>query len=143
MNRYITLATAALFAAITIANASPDQDMIIAKEKSTWELWKNKSEAELRKLVGPHFQEIGPSLIAKLDGSMARMKKVDLKSYSLSDMTCTFTDPETAVLTYKAKAEGIADGKPFSGDYTCASVWRKMGGEWAAILYAEAAPEKD
>jgi len=143
MNKYIALAAAALFAAVTLASASPDQDMIIAKEKASWEAWKNKNEAEFRKLVGPHFMEIGPSRIAKLDASIVRMKKDDLKSYSLGDLTCTFPDPETAVLTYKAKAEGVADGKPFSGEYTCASVWRKMSGGWAAVLYAEAAPEKE
>lgn len=65
------------------------------------------------------------------------MSKMDMKSFSLSDFTVVMSDANTAIVTYKAKVEGAADGKDISGDYNGGSVWQMKNAEWHAIFHSD------
>ncbi len=141
MIKLTVLTLASLFAAGSLL-ASPEGDAIIAKEKATWEAWKNKDEAALRKLTSKDFREVTPSRIGGLDDSVASMKKTEIKSFEMNDAKVVFPDPDTGVLTYKVAMKGTQDGKDISGTYYSGAIWRKIGGEWLLVFYGEAVPEK-
>lgn len=141
MKRITTSALAVLLATITCGLAA-DADMLIAKEKSTWEAWKNKDEAALRKLCASDYREVMSARIGDLSSSMKSMQETELKSYSMNDPKCVFPDPETAIVTYKVTLNATQKGKDISGTYYSGAVWRKMGADWRLIFYGEAVPEK-
>ncbi|MDQ3120092.1 MAG: nuclear transport factor 2 family protein [Verrucomicrobiota bacterium] len=141
MKTFTAVALAALLATSTLGLAA-DADMIIEKEKATWEAWKNKDEAGYRKLCAAEYREIMPSRIGDLNASMKSMKETEMKSYSFNDPKCIFPDPETAIVTYKVTVNATQAGKDISGTYNSGGVWRKMGADWRLIFYGEAKPEK-
>jgi hypothetical protein len=75
--------------------------------------------------------------ICNLQKELDRMPKMEMKSFALSDFSLVMTDADTAVVTYKAKVDGTAEGKDISGDYNAGSVWRMKNGEWRAIFHSD------
>lgn len=142
MKKLITITAAALCAAVSLATAATEAD-IVANEKATWEAWKNKDEAAFGKLVAADFREVMAEGVRTLAASMTSMKKTDLASYAMSDTKVVFPDPDTAVITYVVTIKGTSEGKPFSGTYNAGAVWRKMGADWKSVLYSEAEQEDE
>lgn len=139
MKKITAAAFAALFITSSLAFAATEAE-IIAKEKATWDAWKAKDEAAFKKLVAPEFREISSDRIDDLSAALASMKSMDLESYSMSDTKAVFPDPDTAVLTYKVTLKGKSKGEAFSATYNAGAVWRKMGGDWKLVFYADADP---
>ena len=141
MKRITAVTLTALLATITCGFAA-DADMLIEKEKATWEAFKNKDEPGYRKLLATDYREVMPARLGDLSASMKSMRETEMKSYSLHDPKCVFPDPETAIVTYKVTLNATQKGKDISGTYNSGAVWRKMGADWRLIFYGEAAPEK-
>jgi uncharacterized protein DUF4440 len=118
-----------------------DADMLIAKEKASWDAWKNKDEAAVRKLCATDYREVMADRLGDLNSSLKSMKQTQLKSYSMNNPKCVFPDPETAIVTYQVTVSATENGKDISGTYNSGAVWRKMGAEWRLIFYSEAVPE--
>jgi uncharacterized protein DUF4440 len=118
-----------------------DADMLIAKEKASWDAWKNKDEAAVRKLCATDYREVMADRLGDLNSSLKSMKQAELKSYSMNNPKCVFPDPETAIVTYQVTVSATENGKDISGTYNSGAVWRKMGAEWRLIFYSEAVPE--
>ena len=141
MKRITIGALAVLFVTMTFGLAA-DADALIAKEKSTWEAFKNKDEAALRKLSAADYREVMADRIGDLNTSMKSMQEIEMKSYSMKDAKCVFPDPETAIVTYQVTLSATQKGKDISGTYNAAGIWRKMGADWRLIFYCEAIPAK-
>jgi hypothetical protein len=137
MKKYLTYAIAAFFATIVVANASPEADMIIAKEKAAWQAFKDKKVDDFKKLLAPNMVAVYSDGFFTLQRELDLMAKVDMKSFSLSDINVTMTDADTAIITCKAKVESSMAGKDTSHESNSASVWKKTGGEWHAIFHAD------
>lgn len=141
MKKYLTCAIAALFATTVVAFASPEAEMLQTKEKAAWQAFKEKKSDDYKKLLAQDFQSVYPDGIYSLDKQIDLMSKIDLKSFALSDFVITMPDADTAVVTYKAKAEATLGGKDISGDRNAVSVWHKKDGEWQCAMNANTMAE--
>ncbi len=141
MKRTLSCALAALFATTLVAFASPETEMLQTREKAAWQAFKEKKGDVYKKFLAADFQSVYPDGIYSLDKQINLMSKIDLKSFALSDFVITMPDADTAVVTYKAKAEATLDGKDISGDRNAVSVWHKKNGEWQCTMNANTMAE--
>ena len=138
MKKYITYAITAFFAMIAVSVAAPDKDTMMAKGKAAWQAFTDKKSDEFKKLVSPNVMAVYADGICNLQQELDRMPKVDIKSFAFSDFNLVMTNADTAIVTYKAKVEGTAEGKDMSGNYNCGSIWQmEKGGEWRAIFHSD------
>lgn len=131
------LGMAALVATAAVSSAAPDEAALLAKEKAAWQAFKDGKADDFKKLVAPNMMAVYPEGISTLEQEIARMPKVKMKSFVLSDYKVVSTDDDTAIATYTAKVEGSAEGTDMSGTYNCASIWQMKDGEWRAIFHTD------
>ena len=115
------------------ANESSISDL----EKSSWEAYKNKQADAFKALMSKDYYGVYAEGVKTLDGEVADMAKSDLRDYSFSDIKVVFPHPKMAVMTYKVKLQGTADGKDMSGTYNSGSVWVQQGGKWVGAFHTE------
>ena len=114
------------------------------KEKAAWQAFKDKNEAEFKKLVDKDVRGVYDTGVANLDKELDAMKKWDMKSFAISDYDIFSDEKDVIVSTYTVKVEGTFDGKDMSGTYNAGSVWKKEGSNWLAIFHTnikQAAPQ--
>ena len=144
MKRYISYAMIALLAGIAGSNAAtPDKAAMEAKEKAAWQAFKDKNEAEFKKLVDKDVRAVYDTEVSNMAKELAAMKKWDMKSFTISDFDIFSDEKDVIVSTYTVKVEGTVDGKDMSGTYNAGSVWKKEGNNWLAIFHTnikQAAP---
>jgi hypothetical protein len=137
MKKYMTYAVATFVATIAVAAAAPDKEAIITKEKAAWQAFKDKKADDFKKVVSADMMAVYDQGIYNMAKEMDAMAKMDMKSFSLSEFNVSFPDPETAIITYKAKVDGTSEGHDASGSYNAGSVWRMKSGEWRAIFHTD------
>ena len=128
---------AILVATIAVANAAPDKETIIAKEKAAWQAFKDKKADDFKKIISADLMAVYDSGIKNLAQEIDTMGKMNMTSFNLSDINVTFPDPETALITYKVKVDATMEGKDISGSYNAGSVWRIKKGEWQGIFHTD------
>lgn len=126
----------ALFGCVPLTFAAGDKDLI-QKEKAVWQSVQDKKYDVFKSNFAADFRSVYAEGLNDLSKETAEVRKLDLKSFSLSDETVVKPDDNTAVMTYKVTTAGAADGKDVSGTYNCASVWQKSGAEWKVIFHTE------
>jgi hypothetical protein len=138
MNKLITCITMALLATSAISfAASGDKDAIISKEKAAWQAYKDKKPDEFKKLLSPDLVSVYADGIHNLQQELDGMSKTDMKSFDLSDFNVVFPNPNTAIITYKAKIQATSEGKDVSGTYNVGSVWHMANGQWIGIFHTD------
>ena len=145
MKKQITYLMTALLATIAISNAAtPDKAAMEGKEKAAWQAFKDKNEAEFKKLVDKDIRAVYDAGISNIAKELDAMKKWDMKSFAISDYDIFSDEKDVIVSTYTVKVEGTFDGKDMSGTYNAGSVWKKEGNNWLAIFHTnikQAAPQ--
>jgi hypothetical protein len=145
MKKQITYLMAALLATITVCiAATPDKAAMEGKEKAAWQAFKDKNEAEFKKLVDKDVRGVYDTGVANMAKELDAMKKWDMKSFAISDYDIFSDEKDVIVSTYTVKVEGTFDGKEMSGTYNAGSVWKKEGNNWLAIFHTnikQAAPQ--
>jgi hypothetical protein len=138
MKKLITCTTTLLIATIAISFAAPDnKETIISREKAAWQAFKDKKTDEFKKLVSTDLVTVYADGMHNLQQELDGMSKTDMKSFDLSDFNVVFPNPNTAIITYKAKIEATSDGKDFSGSYNVGSVWHTANGQWVGIFHTD------
>jgi hypothetical protein len=136
MKRYISYAVIALLATIAVSNAAPpDKAAMEGKEKAAWQAFKDRNEAEFKKLIDKDFRGVYDGGIANIQKELDDMKKWDMKSFELSGYDMFSDEKDVVVATYTVKIEGTYDGKDMSGTYNAGSVWKQENGKWMAIFH--------
>ena len=136
MKKQITYLMTALLATITISiAATPDRAAMEGKEKAAWQAFKDKNEAEFKKLVDKDVRCVYDDGISNMAKELAAMKKWDMKSFAISDYDIFSDEKDVIVSTYTVKVEGTFDGKDMSGTYNAGSVWKKEGNNWLAVFH--------
>ena len=128
--------------AVCIA-ATPDKASMEGKEKAAWQAFKDKNEAEFKKLVDKDIRCVYDTGLSNMAKELDAMKKWDMKSFAISDYDVFSDEKDVIVSTYTVKVEGTFDGKDMSGTYNAGSVWKKEGSNWLAIFHTnikQAAP---
>ena len=136
MKKHVTYAIIAFFAIVAVSiAATPDKAAMEGKEKAAWQAFKEKNEADFKKVVDKDIRcvyDTGGSNMAK---ELDAMKKWDMKSFAISDYDIFSDEKDVIVSTYTVKIEGTFDGKDMSGTYNAGSVWKKEGNNWLAIFH--------
>lgn len=136
MKKQITYLMTALLATIAVSiAATPDKAAMEGKEKAAWQAFKDKNEAEFKKVVDKDIRCVYDTGVANLAKEMDAMKKWDMKSFAISDFDIFSDEKDVIVSTYTVKLEGTFDGKDMSGTYNAGSVWKKEGSNWLAIFH--------
>ena len=145
MKKQITYLVTAILATIAVSNAAtPDKAAMEGKEKAAWQAFKDKNEAEFKKLVDKDVRGVYDTGVANMAKELDAMKKWDMKSFAISDYDIFSDEKDVIVSTYTVKVEGTFDGKDMSGTYNAGSVWKKEGSNWLAIFHTnirQAAPQ--
>jgi hypothetical protein len=126
-----------LLAIVAPVFAAAEKDAMMEKEKAIWQTVQDKKFDAFRKYFASDYRAAYAEGLFNLDQEMDTVRKVDLKSFSLSEPTVVMPDKDTTLLTYKATLEGTQDGKDMSGTWNCASVWHKSGAEWKTVFHTE------
>ena len=141
MKKQTTYTILAFFAAIAVSSAAPDKEVIIAKEKTAWQAFKDKKPDDFKKVVSANVVTVSADGMHTMQQELEGMSKTEMQSFDLSEFNVTFPDPKTAIITYKGKVEATSEGKNTSGTYNIGSVWRMINGQWQAIFHSEAKEE--
>jgi len=122
----------------TKAIAAPSEADIIAKEKGSWDGFKQKDEALFKKSLAPDYFGVTASGISDIAASLEGMKETELSDVTLADWKMTTIDKDAVLLTYSATVKGTYKGKPIpSGPYYEASAYINRNGEWVNVYYQE------
>ena len=136
MKKYLTCTIVALLATVAVSMAAtPDKAAMEAKEKAAWQAFKDKNEAEFKKLVDKDIRCVYDTGVSNMTKELDGMKKWDMKSFEISNFDIFSDEKDVIVSTYTAKVEGTFDGKDMSGTYNAGSVWKKEGNNWLAIFH--------
>jgi hypothetical protein len=136
MKKLMSYTVVAFFATIAISLAgTPDKAAMETKEKSAWQAFKDKNQAEFKKLVDKDVRGVYDTGVANLSKELDAMNKWDMKSFIISDYDIFSDEKDVIVSTYTVKVEGTFDGKDMSGIYNAGSVWKKEGSDWLAIFH--------
>ena len=136
MKKYITCTIVVLVATIAASMAAtPDKAAMEGKEKAAWQAFKDKNEAEFKKLVDKDVRCVYDDGTSNMAKELAAMKKWDMKSFEISNYDIFSDEKDVIVATYTVKVEGTVDGKDVSGTYNDGSVWKKEGTNWLAIFH--------
>jgi hypothetical protein len=145
MKKHLTYAIIAFFATVAVSiAATPDKAAMEGKEKAAWQAFKDKNEAEFKKLVDKDIRAVYDTGVSNMQKELDAMKKWDMKSFEISDYDIFSDEKDVIVSTYTVKVEGTFDGKDVSGTYNAGSVWKKEGNNWLAIFHTnikQAAPQ--
>ena len=145
MKKQITYLLTALLATLAVSNAAPpDKATMEGKEKAAWQAFKDKNEADFKKLVDKDVRCVYDTGVSNMAKELADMKKWDMKSFEISDYDIFSDEKDVVVATYNVKVEGTYEGKDMSGTYNAGSVWKKEGNNWLAIFHTnikQAAPQ--
>ena len=145
MKEPVTYTVITLLATIAMSfAATPDKAAMEGKEKAAWQAFKDKNEAEFKKLVDKDIRCVYDTGVSNMAKELDAMKKWDMKSFAISDYDIFSDEKDVIVSTYTVKVEGTFDGKDMSGIYNAGSVWKKEGNNWLAIFHTnikQAAPQ--
>jgi len=135
MKNYLTLAVTMLFATAAVSFAAPTKDAMMEKEKGAWQAFKDKKEADFKKLVDKDFLGVYVEGVFDVAKELDAMKNWDMKSFEISDYKIFSDEKDVVVATYIVKIDGTYNGQDASGTYNCGSVWKAENGKWMAIFH--------
>jgi hypothetical protein len=135
MKKHLTYAIIAFFSTVAVSIATPDKAAMEGKEKAAWQAFKDKNEADFKKLVDKDIRCVYDTGVSNMAKELDAMKKWDMKSFEISDYDIFSDEKDVIVSTYTVKIEGTFDGKDMSGTYNAGSVWKKEGNNWLAIFH--------
>jgi hypothetical protein len=135
MKKHLRYAIIAFFATVAVSIATPDKAAMEGKEKAAWQAFKDKNEAEFKKLVDKDIRAVYDTGVSNMQKELDAMEKWDMKSFAISDYDIFSDEKDVIVCTYTVKVEGTFDGKDMSGTYNAGSVWKKEGSNWLAIFH--------
>src|SRR5437762_13332078 len=106
MKKLICYTIIASFATIALANAAPNKDAMMEKEKAAWQAFKDKNAADFKKVVAADFLGVYAEGISDMKKELDDMQKWDMKSFAISDYKVTSHGSDTVVTTYNVTLQG-------------------------------------
>ena len=109
-----------------------------ASETKLWEAWKNKDAKPFKANLSADSVIIGDSGVQGKSDAIKDLTSApcEVKSFKLSDWKLTMLNSSTALITYKASAEGTCAGTPIPTVWA-SSIWVNRGGKWLAASHQE------
>lgn len=118
------------------------QQILIEKEKLSWELAVKRNIPSYKALHAPDYFTVSGNGVADRANSEASTldPNVTFSHYELSRFIVHFVGTNAALITYHARAAGFDHGKQFDSDSYATSLWMKRDGKWLNVFY-QASPE--
>jgi hypothetical protein len=142
MKKIFSLAATTFFVVTAVALASPEKDAIMNAEKGAWQSIKDKKFDQFQKMVASDFRGVYPSGINTADKEVTEVRTLDLKSYTLGEMTVVFIGKDNALVTYQVEIQGTEGDRDISGKMNAASVWKKDGNDWRVVFHTDMKAEE-
>src|ERR1044072_1742334 len=124
----LTLLPLLLFVNIRTApaqeGAASVEEALIAKEKRTWELYKQKDGKALGEGASEDFYDISPA--GEVVGKKQYLQDVletEVKDYALSDFKVIMLNEGAAVVVYKARPYAVVKGREIKSEVAVTSGW--------------------
>jgi hypothetical protein len=145
--RLVGLAALALLASVPAPAAevppgSSFAQRLVALERDTWRLYKDRNEAALRRLAPADFADL------YLDGTvvdrerwLADMREVEVLGSELGRFHVFRLSNTSYVITYEARARGRAGPNIVETHVGVTSAWVRRGHGWQNLFYEENALE--
>ena len=135
MKKLMSYTLIALLASIAVSIASPNQDMIMEKEKAAWQAFKDKKADDFKKVADHDMVGVYAEGISDMAKEMSDMMKWDMKSFTINGYKAISDEKDVMVSSYTVTIEGTFDGKDASGTYNAGTVWKLENGKWLAIFH--------
>lgn len=133
----LTAVLVAISAGLLVAAETGGDDAIVAMEKKAWQSYKDRQAEGFKSLMGSPYTAVYAEGMKDINGELADMSKVELRSFELTDTKVTHPTPDVAVLAYTCNAQGSYAGSDISGTYNCGSVYAKQDGKWVGVFHTE------
>jgi hypothetical protein len=112
----------------------PEQ-VVMELERKTWELAKTKDKTAAASLMADDFVDVGEGGIVNRSKVLDAFGQATISSYSIDQMQAVALAPTVVAVTYKATAQGSAQGRPLPSPVYISSVWVSNSGHWLNVLY--------
>jgi len=117
---------------------SSTEKMLGTKERATWQAWKDRDAKGLGSVMTDDAINIaGGSMDKGKDKIVAEVKGCEVKGFSLSDISYTWLDKDTVILTYNATQDATCGGSKVPEKVIATSIWQKKGGQWVTPFHQE------
>jgi ketosteroid isomerase-like protein len=124
------------------ADPASVEQTLIANEKRTWELYKNKDVRALAELTAEDYYDIYPTGEAVDKKRYLRdVLETEVRDYALSDFKVITLNEAAAVVVYRARVHAVSDGREIKSQVAVTSCWARRGGRWLNVFYRENAIE--
>ena len=100
-----------------------DEDMIIAREKATWQTYVDKRADDFKKLVSPDLVAMNANGVTNLQEELETMSNSETKSFAFSDVKVVTPDANTAIFTIVNAA--LIEKLPYKDPQRLVAVWEE------------------
>jgi hypothetical protein len=109
-------------------------DTLIAYEKETWSLIKQKDLKGFASYLADEFYDVFPDGEERSKSELLEfLSGADLKGYRLSNFRVTMLNEGAAIVTYQADARAVIQGKEITMHNSVTSGWAKRRGRWVNV----------
>lgn len=121
------------------AESSSLGKILEAKDRKSWEDYKNKNKAAFADTLADGFAEVtdGAEGIFGKDTELSEMDHFKLNRYELKDFKVKPLGSTAALVTYSAEYSGTYDNSPIAMKTVYGEVWVKRGGDWKQLWAQE------
>ena len=135
----LSLAGAARVERQTEAGGGSLKDLLVTKERQSWEAWKSRDGKFFQDFLSDDHVEVGfngrtnkASVVAGV-GSPACV----VRSFAVDRFELTAFDENTALLTYHAEQDTTCGGRPVPSPVWASSLYVRRGGKWLNAAYQQ------
>lgn len=124
-----------------MTRTKPTKDDILALEKSYWDAMKAKDGKRTAQLSGKDSIVSGYRGVMRIPkakmGEMTETGDWSLDSYEFEDVEFSAPTPDVAIIAYKVRQSGLADGKKYAHEAVDSSTWVRGADGWECHAHSE------
>lgn len=142
MRKFLLLFAGMAVLALGAANgdgAGDLKDALVAKERQSWEAWKNRDGSFFAGFLSEDHVEVGfngrtnkASVVAGVSSPVCVVK-----SYAVDRFELTAFGPDAALLTYHAEQDTTCGGRPVPSPVWVSSLYVRRNGKWLNAAYQQ------
>jgi hypothetical protein len=110
------------------------EETLITCEKETWSLIQRKDLNGFASYLAEEFYDIFPDGTERTKPELLEfLSTAELKEYHLSNFRVTMLNQDAAIVTYRADARALIQGKELSLKESVTSGWARRNGRWLNV----------
>jgi hypothetical protein len=118
-------------------------ETLIACEKKTWSLIQRKDLDGFASYLADEFYDIFPDGKERTKPELLEfLRTAELKEFHLSNFRVTMLNQDAAIVTYRADARAVIQGKEVSLKESVTAGWARRNGRWLNVCAIGAPPHE-